>query len=384
MNNRAASGARALRVLFVVQVLGSLGALMSLSVGALLAAQVGGDEWSGMAATLTTIGAALWAMPLTRVVNRFGRAVSMALGWVIACAGAVLAIWAVHWDSLWLLFIAFICLGAAAAVNLQARFAAAEAGRPESRGRNISLIVWATTIGAIVGPNLIGPGQALSEQLSLPPLTGAYVIAFASQALAIVIVLAFLRMPGPDVARPTAALGGAAQAAIAGIVTLAAAHFAMVAIMAMTPVHLTHHGGTLSFVGLTVSLHVAGMYALSPVFGWLQQRFGTRAVMVLGMLLYVGAVALLVRAPANHQAIMVALVLVGLAWSAAMVSCSTLIAQGSRALQGRSDMVMNLAGAAGGAVAGPLMVAIGMPGLALAVLAAVLVAGFWSLAVLRR
>lgn len=374
----------ALTVLFVVQILGSLGALTSLSVGALITARIGGDGWSGMAATLTTVGAAVWAIPLTWLVNKAGRAVAMSAGWVIATLGAVLAIAAAHFMSLPLIFVAFICLGAAAAVNLQARFAAAEADEPRHAGRNISLIVWATTIGAVVGPNLIGPGQHLSEALTLPPLTGAYVIAMAAQLIAIAVVLLALRIPRTLEAAATRADGDADRAAKAGIVLLAAAQCAMVAIMAMTPVHLTHEGGSLSFIGLTISLHVAGMYALSPVFGMGTERFGARAVMMACIVLYVAAVALLVVAPGNHHAIIVALVLVGLAWSAAMVSCSTLVARGSRSLQGRSDMVMNIAGAAGGALSGPLLVAIGMPGLALMTLGVVVATGVWSLAKLRR
>ena len=55
---------------------------------------------------------------------------------------------------------------------------------------------------------------------------------------------------------------------------VAFSHATMVALMSMAPVHLREHGATLTVVGLTISLHVARMYALSPVFGWLADRLG--------------------------------------------------------------------------------------------------------------
>ena len=64
------------------------------------------------------------------------------------------------------------------------------------------------------------------------------------------------------------------------IITVALSHATMIALMSMTPVHLVHDGATLSVVGFTLSLHIAGMFALSPVFGVLADRLGRMPTIV--------------------------------------------------------------------------------------------------------
>jgi MFS family permease len=143
----------------------------------------------------------------------------------------------------------------------------------------------------------------------------------------------------------------------------------MVALMSMTPVHLVHSGATLSVVGLTLSLHVAGMFALSPVFGVLADRLGRIPTIVGGqLLLFASAV---ITALGSHQTttVMLGLSLLGLGWSASTVAGSALLNDAAPAdrrlsLQGRSDLAMNLAGAVGGAVAGPMLAWLTYAGLA--------------------
>lgn len=166
-------------------------------------------------------------------------------------------------------------------------------------------------------------------------------------------------------------------------------HAAMVSLMSMTPVHLHDHGAGLSVVGLTISLHVAGMYALSPVFGWIADRAGAARGILCGQILLLATLLVAWRGAESEVAVTVSLILLGLGWSASVVSASALLAGavdvGERApVQGTSDLLMNLAGATGGALAGPALVLMGYSGLGLAaaVLVAVLLA--WTLARLPR
>ncbi|MDR7188192.1 MFS family permease [Microbacterium sp. BE35] len=292
---------------------------------------------------------------------------------------------AIH--SLPLLLLAFALVGGGQATNLQSRFAATDLATPLDRGRSLSLVVWATTIGVVLGPNLIAPGEALGRLVGMPPLTGPYLFTIVAQLLGVAVYVVGLR-PDPLLLaqRLTAQSSASARAEIArtdrpvvaryAIFTLAAAHAVMVALMAMTPVHLQHHGATLPIIGLTMSLHVAGMYAASPVFGILADRWGRRATITLGQgLLAVSLVTAWLGAD-DMVAITVALILLGLGWSASTVAASALLteasAEGLRTRrQGVSDAAMSMVGAVGAIVAGFVLAWIGYSGLACSALALV-------------
>lgn len=166
---------KVVRVLIAGQILGGIGMGATLSLGALLAAQLSGSSaWSGMAATMSTLGAALAAVPLARLAQARGRRLSLAAGSLLAGLGAVLAITAAAADTFPLLLLALGLLGAGAATNLQARFAATDLASTRFRARDLSIVVWSTTIGAVLGPNLFGPGEVVGAAIGLPPLTGAF------------------------------------------------------------------------------------------------------------------------------------------------------------------------------------------------------------------
>lgn len=153
------------------------------------------------------------------------------------------------------------------------------------------------------------------------------------------------------------------------IAALAISHAVMVSVMAMTPVHLTGHGASLTVVGFTISLHIAGMFGLSPLFGWASDRLGRIPTILMGQLLFAVAILVLALGESSNAAVAVGLVLLGLGWSAATVAASALISDlvtGAERLriQGRSDLSMNIAGAAGGALAGPVLALVGYAGLA--------------------
>ncbi len=163
-----------------------------------------------------------------------------------------------------------------------------------------------------------------------------------------------------------------------GLIALALSHATMVSVMAMTPVHLVQNGATLVIVGLTISLHVAGMFGLSPVFGWLADRVGREAIIALGQVLLLAAL-LLTSFGADHQeAVIAGLILLGLGWSASTVAASALVAESADPLrrtviQGRADLLMSASGAVGGALAGPALALLAYNGLALAAVALVVV-----------
>lgn len=432
---------RTIAVLVAGQILGGVGIGAAFSVGALLVARIAGEPFSGFAATSTTLGAAAAAIPLTILAGRYGRGPALATGSLIASAGAVVVVIAAVLHAAPLLFAGLVLLGSGTAANLQARFAAADLAEERHRGRDLSIVVWSTTIGAVAGPNLAGAGEQLGAALGLPELTGPFLFPMVSQLLASALFLVALRpdplrtarsiagtradapagsvtpaapVPGastvadaalapgpaatPDPASAPASGAPAGRApsprsrlprtASAAIALVALSHAVMVAVMSMTPLHLDHHGASLVIVGATISLHVVGMYGLSPVFGVLADRWGRVPTAALGLVLLLASLAVAALGGERTGWVVVALVLLGLGWSGATIAGAGLLGEGlapgerPRA-QGRSDLAMNLAGAGSSALAGTALAATGYAGLALAAVPLVAVAAL-ALAVLAR
>ncbi|MBL3690057.1 MFS transporter [Leucobacter chromiireducens subsp. chromiireducens] len=379
-------------VLALATILGGLGVGASLSAGALLIADITGNPaLSGFGSTMNAVGAAIAGMPLARLAARRGRRVALATGNAIAVLGAVLVVVASaeRWSVL--LFVGLAVLGIAVAVQLQSRFAAADLALPENRARDLSLVVWSITIGAVTGPNLIGPGERLGEALGLPGLAGIFFFTIAAQIAAGLVVWIGLR-PDPllearrlaalesDTPAPSAVADAAERPALLedakrrasrssqflAIALIAIAHAVMVGLMAMTPLHLTHHGGSITLVGLTISLHIAGMYALSPVFGALTSKLGPIPV-VLGGFGVLGIASLGTGFGGESVPIIqTALILLGIGWCMVTVAGAVLVTDltpsaDRPARQGQSDTAMNAAGALFGAASGALFAAGGFP-----------------------
>lgn len=394
--DRRANQRRTIGILIAGQILGGLGMGASLSLGSLLAVQVSGSTaWSGMAATMNTLGAAAFAIPLARAAVKRGRGASLAAGSVTSGFGAAIAIASAALSSFPALLIGLILLGAGTAVSFQARFAATDLSTPKTRGSDLSIVVWSTTIGAVSGPNLFEPGEAFGAMLHLPTLTGAFAFTVAAQLLAALVFYAGLRVT-PPVKGPTP-LGDSGvttkpdsgfkilrsiPAARYAVTVVALSHGTMVALMSMTPVHLHDNGASLAVVGMTISLHIAGMFGLSPLFGWLSDHLGRIPVLLIGQAMLLASLVFAWLAP--HTMVTPSLILLGLGWSASIVSGSALVGDSVSAaerapLQGVSDLLMNLTGATCGALAGPTLTAVGYSGLGTVAMALVGAVTVWTL-----
>jgi MFS family permease len=398
----SAAQRRIVPVLAMAQVAGGIGIGAAVSVGALLALDLSGSAaWSGIASTCTTLGAASAAVPLARLAVRRGRRPALATGWLVAAAGASLAVLAAVVRSFPLLIVAMVLLGVGNAANLQARFAATDLAEPRARARSLGLVVWATTVGAVAGPNLTRPGAVLAGAVGVPALAGPLLVTAAAAVVAGGVLAVALRpdplqtaravsaaapagAPVPD-RRGALAVIAASPAALAGLAGLVTGHAIMVGVMSLTPVHLHAGGASLTVIGLTISLHIAGMYALSPVAGWLADTRGRRTALWTGYALL--ATATLLTAAAGHSAVVVTvgLIVLGLGWSFTTIAASAQIADAVAVpdrprVQGTADLCMSLAGAAGGASAGLVVSVAGYHGLSLVAALAV----FPAAAILMR
>jgi MFS family permease len=378
------------RVLIIGQIMAGLGLGATLSMGAILAGQLSGsDAWSGLAASVATLGAALAAVPLARLASHYGRRISLTTGALVAAFGAVVTITSVIVAAFPLLLLGLMLIGVGTAVNLQSRFAATDLAAPTTRGRDLSLVVWATTIGAVSGPNLLIPGEALGAFLGLPPLSGPFVFTLIAQLLAATVYMVALR-PDPlklatelALGRRSPGEGGVVDVpdnpvmAKTAIISVALSHATMVAVMAMTPVHLINHGASLAIVGFTISLHIAGMYGLSPVFGLIADTRGRVFTIVLGQAILALSLAFTGFGSENDITVVIGLVLLGLGWSASTVAGSTLLSESTSlarraSRQGVSDLLMSGSGAVGGAMAGVVLALAGYSGLSFVALGLVI------------
>jgi len=301
--------------------------------------------------------------------------------------GALLVVLAAARGSLPLLFLGFFLFGGATAANYQARYAAVDLAPSELRGRHLSLIIWATTIGAVAGPHLAAPAGTALSPFGIPTLAAPY---FFSALLLVVTGLAVLTLLRPDPALLAGTAGGegggrvrlrdgwravvARAPAVLGVTAMAVGHMVMSGTMAMTPVHIRGAGHdaahTLRIVGMVISVHIAGMYAFAPLVGWLTDRLGRRPVIFAGVVLLLAACALAGSAGYDSSRLAAGLFLVGLGWSCTMVAGSTLLSESvplelRASAQGFSDLIMGLAGATAGALSGVVVSAWGFPVLAL-------------------
>ncbi len=432
---RTGSHTRALVLLAVSNVLGGVGVASGVAVGALLAEQVGSTAVAGLAQAASVLGAAVAAIPLAAMATRWGRRWSLTLGYLIATLGAAGILAAAVADSLLVLLLGLGTFGVAQATNLQSRYAAADGATLTNRARSMSVVMWATTIGSVAGPNLSALGEDLGPGFGVPGLAGPYLFSVVAFALATTLLGVLFR----PVARPTAdavplddpaTVGSAADLASAAeagtgaepargvdpavsrravgalaalrwaahhpvarfaVVLIAVAHATMVMVMVMTPLHMQHHGMGLELVGIVISLHVLGMYAFSPVFGWLADRLGGVPVAIGGIGILAAAVVLGVLAAStggDSRLTAVALVVLGLGWSASLIAASALLAGVSSdevrvPLQGATDAGMNYAGAAVAALAGPILAAGGFRAVNLAAAALLVPAALLAVSALR-
>ncbi len=412
----AAAQRRAVVLLSAAQLLSGVGNGATLSIGSLLAVQLSGSEaWAGSVTTILTLAAAVTALPLAGLAERRGRRIGLVTGLLAAMLGALMVIVAATAGSFVLLLLGAALLGLGSAANLQARFAAVDLAAPERRGRDLSTVVWSITVGAVAGPNLIQPGAAVGEALGLPATAGPFIFSVAGLLLAAVLLLAGLRpdplllarrLSGtePDAGRPgprrrSLTLGlkavRSSPMSLLALASVVAAHGIMVSVMSMTPLHLqqlvegpmadhgAHHVGTdaLTIIGFTISLHIAGMFALSPVMGWLTDKAGRLPTIALGYVLLIAAAFVAGFGQHEPAAVTAGLVILGLGWSASTIAGSTLLAesvpQEERVrVQGVSDTLMGAAGAVGGGFSGLLLALLGYQGLNMAAvaLAAVVIA----------
>ena len=370
---RAAVHQRTLRVLFVGSV-ASFGAaavmfpVMTLAIKELMDSAT----WAGVGSAMTTTGAAASAAALASFMSRRGRNLGLSGGMLIALVGGLIAVYGFEAGSLLLFLLGLLLVGVGrGAANLM-RYAAADLATDERRGRDISWVVFAATFGSVGGPMLLGLAGALALRLGWNELTGGIAFGVGLFGVASLVIFVFMRPDPLDVAGQIVtkdrggALGfrAAIRVAWAGpmsrlaLVALVVSQAVMVLVMTMTPIHMEAHGHAVSDVGFVIAAHTAGMFAFSPLAGWLSDRFGRVAIILAGAGVLAASTVFTVFAGEAPEILMYpGLYLLGLGWSFSIVAGSALLTESVSidervSVQGAVDVGMNLAAGVSAIAAG--------------------------------
>jgi MFS family permease len=368
----------AARPLLVAQVAASFGLAAGGTSGALLVADMTGSDAAGVVPVgALALGSAIAAPVITRIMTRRGRRAGLVAGYRVALLGALVVLIAVAADLVALLVVGSGLLGSGTAAVMLTRYAVADLAPADTRGRAVSRSLFATTAGAVIGPLLLRPSAVLAEPLGLPDEAGLYVVAVAAFGLGIRL-LRRARDPiilddspstegedAPLPARQARPNRSAAALKRLALLILATANAVMVAMMATAVVHLRAHGYDLATIGVMVSIHVAAMFALSPIIGSICDRIGPVRLASLGagLLATIGALGTVSDAAGMMHMGGVMLVL-GVAWNIQIVSGSTLLTHATpgsdqRTAEGRAELAMGLSAGLGTLLAAAPLASIG-------------------------
>jgi len=342
-------------VLFGGVALGSTAHISAVTISSLAVDEItGASTLAGVPAAAAVVGTALGTSLLTLSMSRRGRRPGLVWGYTIAVLGAIGSILAMALLSFPLLIVGMALLGVGNASNALARYTAADMHPKERRGAALGTVVWASTVGSVVGPSLLQPSGRVAAGLGGSELVGGYLVSATFLVLALVLYLGALR-PDPATLAEEATGGPKVRGDLWGALRLPQVRVAltamvtgqvvMVMIMTATPLHLRHHGSDLGIVGLVMSAHTLGMFALSPITGRLVDRFGGSRVALVGVAtLGLAAVTAAFGPDASTALLLVTLFVLGYGWNLAFVAGSSLLTGGMgtelRArLQGRVDSI---------------------------------------------
>ena len=382
--DRAAVQRRTLAVAMssVIPTTAAMGSAFAAS--AVLAEEITGSATlATLAAGSMSIGSMAAAVPLARRMARLGRRQGLVAGWALGAAGAVTAVGAAVFSLYPLVVLGIIGVGVGQSTNLAARYAVADLAADSRRARAIGMLVWASTFGAAAGPTIaLGPVADLAGFVGLPELAGPYVLSSAMFLTGLMITLLGMR---PDPLEVLGTIGSEAPrpaspaTVIRRITALPAARLAllamlvgqmvMVTVMTATPLHMTSGDQDYAVIGQVISLHIVGMYAFSPIVGWLVDRMGTHIVITGGgLILFAGAELAGHTDPAHSAGLFSGLTVIGIGWSCGLVAGSALLTNSFPVrqrveVQGGADFVMITGGAVGGLSSGALVELLGFQSL---------------------
>ncbi|WP_338662974.1 MFS transporter [Pararoseomonas sp. SCSIO 73927] len=318
---------RNVRLLFFCQALMNSAVVGQAAMGALIGYSLVEDKSLATLPMAIQMAATMAAsIPAGLVFARLGRKPGFVLGAMGSLLGSLTFALGV-WQGSFLIY----CLGALPAglgfgIAQHYRFAAAEVATPAYRPRAIALVMAGGVLAAALGPELVKN----SKDLLAPALfLGTYLIL----ALAPLTCMALLRIVELPPAPPRSA--GAATpileivsrpAFLTAALTGAVAYGVMNLLMTSTPLEMMHCGFGVTESSTVIQFHAICMFAPGFFTGRLIGRFGTRPVILAGVVLNAACVGLALMGKEFSHFIL-ALMALGLGWNLMFTGATTLLAE---------------------------------------------------------
>jgi len=373
---------RTLRVLVAGQVVAAAALSAAVTVGAFVIQDILGQEtpWGGISSATFTMGSAFMSQVLARKMSRRGRRVGLQYGYSLAIVGGLLAGYAVNRSSLPLFIFGLFLYGSGQASNLLSRYAAMDLAAPDQRSQAMSYILFGSTFGAVFGPVLIQPAEKFGEEIfgwstyTGPWIASAFFFAFALLNVAIRLRPDPLEVSGglisqqgvgvvtPNLGVAFRTIFGIKNARVA-LTAMVISQVTMVAVMTMTPVHLKLHGHE-DVSPYVISLHIAGMYAFSPLVGKFADRRGKLLSIAVGGVLLLAATVMAALAGEAATLLWPSLWLLGIGWNFGLIGGSSLLVESVPektrvTVQGAADLTMSFCGGLAGFSSGFIRKAFG-------------------------
>ncbi|WP_329108790.1 MFS transporter [Micromonospora sp. NBC_01699] len=345
----------------------------------------GSTREAGFAQALILCGGVLFSLPLAALSTKRGRRAGISTGYLTGAGGAALVVVSASVASYPLLLVGAVGVGAALSAGFQARFAVTDLADNDRIGRSMGILSWSSIAGSVVGPPLAGGVEQLGAG-RLAEFTAPFAAVAVGLAVAGLLVLVTLRpdplllarsmgreqvreRPNTRVALTASLRSPLIRQGIAVVVTV---HTAMIALMNMAPIHLSHGAATLTSIGLVIGVHTASMYLPGPLVGYLSDRIGPYPLLVTSLGVMAMAAVVLAMSPEGHTVLVgLGLALLGAGWSAGYLAGSVLVTSAAQGqlrtmAQGAADFLVQLAAALGALLAGVIAAALGYDGLAIA------------------
>jgi MFS family permease len=273
------------------------------------------------------IGTMVTTIPASLFMGRFGRQAGFALGTLFGALSGALAVISLINGWFWLFCFAHVFNGAYQGFAQFYRFAAADAASPAFRSRAISYVLLGPAIAAIVGPHLVAYTKDLAAG-------GAFVASYATLVVlsfAATALVAFIDVPKvveekSDLpARPLSKVITQPKFLVA-VITAAIAYGVMNLAMTATPLAMQEHHHGIGDTAFVIQWHVLGMFLPSFFTGNLIARFSAPRIMLAGILLLLGHIAIALSG-VEFLHFASALILLGVGWNFTYLGGTNLITE---------------------------------------------------------
>lgn len=353
-----------LRLLFLCQILYWSTVIVGVAIASVVGAHLAPNPaFATFPLAILTVGNIFTTLPLSLIMQRWGRRFGFSLGAIATILGGLVACWAIYNGDFWLFCFGNVLLGVAQASALYYRLAATDDIKEQLRGKAIALVMSGGIVAALVAPTL----AIWSKDLLLPHLyAGSYALV-SIFGLSTLLLCYFLPKDlntshkklsqevnlenttiNNESIRPTKDIIKQPMFIMA-ISNTAISHAVMMLIMISTPLAMLASNYQVVDATYVIQWHVLGMFIPSFFAGKLIDKFGASNISLLGMAILLLSISISTSGIAliNFYS---GLFLLGIGWNLMYTAGSTMTASSHRPgekgkVQGLSELIVSISAA---------------------------------------